>query len=276
GRDFPSGTPPRPEVIIDQHTARGLWPGLEPVGREIKLGNAKSNDPWLTVVGVIKDPSDVNRLYSESVTPAVGEWRIGTIYYLPGAADSSIRSSKRGWTVDVAVRSRTDFERIPIVLKRTLQHVPNLRWVTASSMEEALGIRWQRQSHDFVAATFVSFATLALCLAALGVYGIVAHSVAERRRELGVRLALGASARDILHAVLREGNAVALSGVALGLIFSRLTVGWLAAFSFEDEKHDALLFAVMAAFLFGAAALAALLPAMRATRIDPVESLRSE
>jgi putative ABC transport system permease protein len=100
--------------------------------------------------------------------------------------------------------------------------------------------------------------------------------VAERTRELGVRIALGASARDILRAILREGNVIALSGVAFGLLFTKYTAGWLRAFSLEDDQYDAPLFAAMAAVLFIVAVLSALMPALRATRIDPVESLRSE
>jgi ABC-type antimicrobial peptide transport system permease subunit len=123
---------------------------------------------------------------------------------------------------------------------------------------------------------FSTFAALAIGLAALGIYGIVTHSVAERRRELGVRIALGGTSRDILRAVLREGNVLALSGVAVGLLCTKYTAGWLLAFSREDDQYDAPLFAAMALVLFIIAVLSALIPAMRATRIDAVESLRSE
>jgi len=113
-------------------------------------------------------------------------------------------------------------------------------------------------------------------LAAFGVYGIVAHSVAERRRELGVRIALGAAPGSIVKLVLREGNVFALAGLALGLWLTKDSAWWLRAFSLEDDAYNAPLFAAMAAVLFGVALLAALVPAMRATRIDPVESLRNE
>ena len=143
-------------------------------------------------------------------------------------------------------------------------------------MEERLGLLRERQRHDFVATTFLIFALLALALAALGIYGVIAHSVAERTREFGVRIALGAATRDVLRAVLREGNAIALGGVAFGLLCTQQTAGWLRAFSFEDDQYDAPLFAAMAVLLFAVAVLSALWPALRATRINPVESLRSE
>jgi ABC-type antimicrobial peptide transport system permease subunit len=143
-------------------------------------------------------------------------------------------------------------------------------------MEENLQLVRLRASHDFVASLFALFAVLALCLAALGIYGIVHHSVSQRRRELGVRLALGAKARDIIYVVVRDGNPMLLAGVAVGLYLTKRTVLWLHGFSFEDDQYDAVLFGSVALFLFAVAAASALIPAWRATRIDPVESLRSE
>jgi ABC-type antimicrobial peptide transport system permease subunit len=143
-------------------------------------------------------------------------------------------------------------------------------------MEEEMQLLQLRQSHDFVASLFALFAALALSLAALGIYGIVNHSVNERKRELGVRLALGAKARDIVYVVVRDGNPMLLAGVAIGLYLTKRTVLWLSGFSFEDDQYDAVLFGSIALFLFAVAAAAAMIPAWRATRIDPAESLRSE
>jgi len=100
--------------------------------------------------------------------------------------------------------------------------------------------------------------------------------VAERRRELGVRIALGASSRDILHAVLRESVAIALAGVAAGLLFTKYGVMLLGAFAIEGDIYNAPLFAAAALFLLAATAASAFAPAVRATRVDPTESLRCE
>jgi ABC-type antimicrobial peptide transport system permease subunit len=143
-------------------------------------------------------------------------------------------------------------------------------------MEQALGIARLRSSHNFVAAMFALFAALAIGMASLGVYGVVAHSVAERRRELGVRIAFGATPRNILNVVLREGNAIALAGIALGLLFTKYDASWLNAFIAEDDEYSALLFAAMGAWLFAVTVFAAMIPAWQATRVDPVEALRSE
>jgi ABC-type antimicrobial peptide transport system permease subunit len=163
---------------------------------------------------------------------------------------------------------------MPITLRRYLNHDGNVRLLVSSKMDGPL---WEeRASHDFVAGLFSLFAALAIALAALGIYGLVAHSVAERKREMGVRIALGASSRDVLHAILREGNVLALAGVAVGLLLTKYSAEWLRAFSIEDDQYNAPLFAAVGAVLFIVALLAALIPALRATRIDPVESLRSE
>jgi len=141
-------------------------------------------------------------------------------------------------------------------------------------MDESL--RRVREGLAFVASMFCLFAFVGLALVALGTYGIVAFSVAERRRELGVRIALGATPGNILGVVLREGNALALAGIAIGLLLTKLTMRWLQAFAFENDLYDAPMFAGVAISLFVVAVVAALVPALRATRIDPVESLRSE
>ncbi len=152
---------------------------------------------------------------------------------------------------------------MPLNVRRAFAKLP-ASWTTSVwTMEEAMGLSRLRESHTFVADIFQLFTLLALGLAALGIYGVVAHSVAERRREFGVRIALGADTRQILRAVLREGNAVALGGVAVGLLCTKYTVRWLYAFSFDGDQYDAPLFAAMAAVLFIVAIVAALGPALQ-------------
>jgi putative ABC transport system permease protein len=143
-------------------------------------------------------------------------------------------------------------------------------------LDDQLGIAFWRTQTDFVASLFSTFALLGMSLVAIGVYGIVSHTVAERRRELAVRISLGATARNILHAVLREGTALILAGVAVGLLLTKYSVWWLGAFIEDNAGYDAPLFAFIAAALFALAAFAAFIPALRATRIDPVEALRHE
>ncbi len=273
GRDFLDGLPVQPEVIIDRVTARFLWPNADPIGAQIKLGSAASGKPWVRVVGVV-DTDTAGTLFDPANASFIRATSLGAIYYLPTASDS-VRV--RGMLmVDVVTRTQSAPGRLPVALLRALHDVPPLRAVGAESMEDHLSITRERQAHEFVASTFVVFSALALGLAAVGIYGIVVHSITERRRELGVRIALGASTRQVLEAVLREGNVVALAGIALGLLLTKHTADWLYAFTLEDAKYNAPLFAAMAALLFVVVVVAALLPALRATRIDPVESLRNE
>ena len=276
GRDFLDGPAAEPEAIIDRRFAGRFWPGVDPVGLRIKLDEYKSNAPWVRVVGVIEERFDQSQqirshLLSSYMAAAPGE------IFVAGVSGDTLRLTKGGMIYfSVVARAKTDPPRLPVTLRRYVPPSPLLWRVSTATMEEGLSIVRTRESHDFVASLFSLFAFLAVGLAALGVYGIVDHSVRERKRELGVRLALGASARDIVYVVIRDGNPMVLAGVALGLYLIKRTVGWLYGFSFEGDEYDAVLFAVMAAGLFAAAVVSALIPAWRATKIDPSESLRSE
>jgi putative ABC transport system permease protein len=275
GRDFADGAAAVPEIVIDEHTATSLFSGVDPIGLQIKLGDFKSQAPWLRIVGVVAEAQDYRQvlMYRREIKPS----RIGAIYRVMGVADTiRFRAPNRFALIQIVARAKADPDRLAVELRGRLPSGALVRGASVAAMEEAMGIRGQRQSHDFVASVFLTFAALGVGLAALGIYGIVAHSVAERRRELGVRIALGASVRDILHAVLREGNVTVLAGIAIGLYLTKNTAGWLHAFIFEDDEYNAPVFAAVAIVLFAEAFFSALWPALRATRIDPVESLRSE
>jgi len=281
GRDFTESGGREAEVIIDQKTAVALWPNADPIGERLKLASPKIDEPWVRVVGVVENLTGPNDVITSRAT-GVRTSNIGDVYLLPGFQDSIViqrppraqQNVERGFPFQLVVRSKSDHERMPITLRRYLNRDGNIRLLVSSKLDGPL---WEeRAGHDFVAGVFSLFATLAIALAALGIYGLVAHSVAERKREMGVRIALGASSRDVLHAILREGNVLALTGVAVGLLLTKYSAEWLRAFSIEDDQYNALLFAGVGAVLFTVALLAALIPALRATRIDPVESLRSE
>ena len=154
---------------------------------------------------------------------------------------------------------------------------PNITAAWAATWEEWTGIARFRARHDFMASLFGTFAAFALALAALGVYAIIAHMVAQRTREFGVRIAVGAGERDIRELVVREGNILTLSGIAIGLVLTYYTAEYVRAFVFSDwDRYDSRVFAVVAILLFVVAWLASYLPARRAMRINPVEALRSD
>lgn len=274
GRDFTDGISSDGELIVDEPTARYLWPNGHAVGGMVKLGSDSSHAPWVRVVGVVRAVRQLNS-WTFSHPEDAAPQGFGAMYYRPASRDSFV-APPLGYTVGVYMRATRDPERVAISLRRVLANAPPFEAFGIAPLEEGVGLRRMRQSYEFVAQIFALFTMLAVGLAALGIYGIVAHAVTERRRELGVRIALGASTRAILAAVLREGDAVALAGLAFGLLVTKFTVHWLRAFSLENDQYDAPLFAMMAAALFGIAVVAALVPAFRATRIDPVEAIRSE
>jgi hypothetical protein len=271
GRGFDPARRDEPEVIIDQHTARKLWPNADPVGRRIKFSAYDSLTPWVRVIGVVGNVTDP---WSAMPGGAPGMMPFGEIYYLPGAADS-IRAVNGEAMLQLFVRADSNAERVPLELRQRFRAPPE-RVLLAEPWLEARGVTGQRRVYQFIAELFVIFAAAGLALASLGVYGIVLHSVAERRREFGVRVALGASPRNIVGHVLRESNVVMMIGVAAGLIIVKYSIPLLSAFSFFADRFDAGLFAAVAAGVLLLGASATLLPAIRAAYVNPVESLRND
>lgn len=272
GRDFHNGEFDR-SVIVDEGTARYLWGSHDPVGRAIKFGDGRSNEPWYRVIGVVGDQRDTATLRRRDYSWST---HMGSVYRVVAPDDSMpFRGSAFYNSVSVYARVSGNTELAAVRLQRLLRGTAGNRTVTVVPLD-ADWIRAQRVRQDFVASLFGTFALIGVGLVAVGVYGIVAHTVTERKRELAVRVSLGATARDVLHAVLREGNVLVLAGVAIGLFFTKHTIWWLGIFLDDEVGYDAVLMAFIAAFLFAVAVAAAAVPAWRATRIDPVEALRHE
>ncbi|MGH7678205.1 MAG: ABC transporter permease [Gemmatimonadaceae bacterium] len=272
GRDFIDGEADGRYVIMDAPSAKFLWGDQDPLGRSIKFGPKDANLPWLRVVGVLKDPRDTATIRLMDYTTG---YRLGSVYRVITPTDSVVLSEQAG-AMSLRIRVRGNTELAAVRLQRELRSLQSVERPGVIPMMDDLGLAQQRERQDFVAWLFSTFAFLGLCLVAIGVYGIVSHSVAERRRELAVRISFGATARHVLQAVLREGNALILSGIAMGLLAVKYTVFWLARFIDGNDGYNALLFAGIAAVLFAIAALAAYIPALRATRIDPAEALRND
>jgi ABC-type antimicrobial peptide transport system permease subunit len=196
------------------------------------------------------------------------------VLYLPGPNDTAL-AKRPLFLLTLRARAVDHPERLPTVLRQQIASFPDASVSQVTTMVDYLGVTTGLQGARFLSELFVAFAALAIALAAFGVYGVVAHGVAERRRELGVRVALGATTRDILHAVLRESVVVALAGAAVGLFLTKYGVMTVAEIAMLDV-YNAPLFAVVAVAVLGVATATAFIPAMRATRIDPTESLRAE
>jgi putative ABC transport system permease protein len=202
-------------------------------------------------------------------------FRMAGAYRVLTPADSIVVGNRFA-NISMLARARGSAELAAVRLQRALRSVGGVSTPAAVPLTDEINLSARLARQSFVGSLFSTFALIGLSLVAIGVYGIVSHSVAERKRELAVRISLGASARDILRSVLREGNALILGGVAVGLLLTKYTVFWLSGFIGGNDPYHAALFAGIATVLFAIAAFAAFIPALRATRIDPVEALRHE
>lgn len=290
GRDFSPGEYAEPQVIVDQRTARHLWPGVNPVGRLIKLDSARTRAPWLRVIGV----AGTSRQWFSTDYDAMDQYefrqaRLGDVFVLnaadtsrltvrPGRGNSTSQRWLSGQFFELVVRSRGDSRRVPLALTNRLKELgPNINPGWQATWEDRTGITRARAKQDFMASLFIVFAAFALALAALGVYAIIAHMVAQRTREFGVRIAVGAGEREIRELVLREGNILTLTGIAMGLLLTSWTATFVRAFVLSDyDRYDSRVFAGAALVLFIVSLLASYIPARRAMRINPVEALRND
>ena len=197
------------------------------------------------------------------------------VYVLDRAFGAGGPKPMARYSAEMVIRARSHPERLIVSLTQQYGLVHSLRWL--QPWEDRVGLTPLRQSHDFVALVFVGFAAFGVLLALVGIYGVVAHSVAQRTREFGVRVALGAEQRDILALVLHEGNVVTLLGVASGLLLSHWATKLIEFFLYGVEAADQMLVLSVAPIgVFVAATLATALPALRAARVNPVEALRND
>lgn len=273
GNDFAEGAYDASEVVMDEPTARFLWPHSNPIGRMIKFGDPRSLDPWMRVIGLVHDLRDTATI--RHLDPQSG-FHLGSVYRAMTPADS-VTAGRGGLVLSAQIRARGDVNRTAIDVRHALWATGGVTSASVTPLDDWFGLTVSRARGAFVAAIFSLFAILGTALVALGVFGIVAHSVNQRRQEFGVRISLGATRGHILRDVLRDGRMVALAGVALGLFATARTMSWLYYFlNGEFDINDAALFASLAAALVATALVAALVPALRATRVDPVEALRNE
>jgi len=243
-----------PAMLVDELVARQLWPGDSALGKRLRPNNS---DDWVTIVGVVGSVHHID----------LDQPRQPQLYYplRQGAPTGG----------HLVIETRGDGEAAAAVLREEVAALdPEL------PLGEVRSFADQRhsnvESYWYPMLLLGSFAALALALAALGIYGVMSYAVSQRRREIGVRMALGAARREVVGMVLGEGARLALVGAALGLVggvaLSRLMAGVL----YGVEPGDPVTVAVVTAVLAGVALLASWVPARRAARVDPMEALRWE
>jgi predicted permease len=258
GRDFDDRDDGRGGfvVIVNRGLAQRLWPGQDPIGRRMKVGPVE-NEPWLTVVGVVGD-----------VRHAGLDADVGLATFEPHAQRP--RSTMR-----LAVRTgAAPGPMAPAVVSALRTIEPQLVIDELETMEER--IRDSVATRRFRMTLLAAFAAVALLLAGVGVYGVTAYSVAERTREIGIRMALGARPGDVLRLVLSRGAALTGAGLAIGLAGAWALSGFLKKLLFGVNATDPPTLTAVALVLVAVALLACLLPARQAARGAPADVLRHE
>jgi predicted permease len=242
-------------VLVNETMARRYWPGGDAVGRELRVGGRTGR--VLRVVGVVRDGKYI--LLSEQPMPAL--W-------------TPLRQQYSSW-VELVVHAAGDAGGVQPTVRAAIQQMdPNVAVFGAQSIEvylkRALNLA---ETEAYTAATF---GTMALLMSLLGLYGVISYSVAQRTREVGIRIALGARAGDVLRLVLRQAWQLSAIGVAAGTLLGFALAQVVASLLYEISARDARVFVITPLVLMAVTLLAASVPARRATRVDPLSALRSE
>ncbi|HMD39427.1 MAG TPA: ABC transporter permease [Candidatus Acidoferrum sp.] len=257
GRDFTEDDFDSPRVVVvSESFAKKNWPSEIPVGKRIRFGPPKNNEPWHTVVGVVADSkhgeykgadrASVYLPYSSELTPNVLLIRTTGD---PLQIQQSLRTRVAGFDPDIVV-----------------SHVLSLEQIIER-------VSWQDR---FLTILFTAFAALALLLAAVGLYATISYTVSLNTHEIGIRMALGASASRVRTMILRQGMSLAAVGLVLGIGVAFALARALKSQLYAISPSDPATYAAVPLLLLLVAALAAFLPAHRATRVDPVIALRHE
>jgi putative ABC transport system permease protein len=242
-------------VVVSLGMAKALWPGEDPLGKCIRI--AARDAPCATVIGVAED------LHLHSLTNP-REY----MYYIPIAQHGEPEGM-------LFVRVAGDApEYVEIVRRRLQREMPGASYVTAEPFQDMVDP--QMRSWRLGATMFVVFGALALALAGIGLYSIVAYGVAQRQREIGVRIALGASRGRVVRLVVRGGVRLVVIGIVLGGTLALLASRAMAQLLFQESPTDPVVYAAVAGVLIAVALAATILPALGAGRVDPNVALRAE
>lgn len=268
GRSFTDadGAPnAQPVVLVSQSAARRLWPGQDPIGQHIKPAWLPQ---WRTVVGLVGD------VHEDQLNNRLPDYMIGEVY-LPFGPGANLQPAHPPAQMTLLVRtsnSRLDVAGVlqPLIAELTKEvPVTEIRTLPGIVSDSVSAPR-------STMSLFAAFAGLALFLGGIGIYGVVSYSTAQRTAEIGLRIALGAQPNDVLRMVLRQGAALALAGVIIGLIAALALTRLLAGLLFGVSVTDPLVFTSVSLLLTLVALAACYIPARRAMKVDPMVALRYE
>lgn len=256
GQDKPGSTP---TLIVSESLAKRYWPGQDPIGKRLKWGPPESNDAWLTIVGVV---GDVKQGALDAAT-------------MPHTYESYEQHGVPGTSLNVAVRAAGDPASLASALRAAVWGLDRqLAVAQVRTMDQV--ISGSIAPRRFTLVLLAAFAALAVTLAAVGVYGLIAYSVAQRTHEIGIRMALGAQRGDVMSQVLGQGALLMGGGVGIGIVGALILTPSLASFLYGVRPTDPMTLAGVVTVLVVVALVASYIPARRATKVDPMVALRYE
>jgi ABC-type antimicrobial peptide transport system permease subunit len=242
-------------IVVSQAMAAKLWPRQAPLGQCVRVG--ADTVPCSYVVGVAEN------IKSQQLGDDPG-----LFYYLSSA---QFHPSEGGLFIKV----RGDPARMQETIRKSLQPLmPGASYLTVTPIRDIIGE--QTAPWRLGTSMFVIFGGLALVLAAIGLYSVIAFNVSQRRHELGVRVALGATMTDIVRHVMTGGLKLAIAGIVLGAALALALGRWIEPLLFEESPRDPMVFMLVAGVLLFVAVLASFIPASRAAQVDPMLALRSD
>jgi putative ABC transport system permease protein len=255
-RDKPGSTP---ALIVSESLAKRYWPNQDPVGKRVKWGPPESNNPWLTIVGVV---GDVKQGALDGAT-------------MPHTYEPYGQHDVPASSLNLAVRAAGDPGGLASALRAAVWGLDRqLAVAQVRTMNQVIGD--STAPRRFNLYLLVTFAALAVALAAIGIYGLIAYSVAQRTHEIGIRMTLGAQRGDVTRLVVGQGALLVGAGVVIGVIGALVLTRFLASFLYGVSPTDPVTFAGVVVVLAGVGLLASYIPARRATKVDPMVALRCE
>jgi predicted permease len=251
----------QPVALIDETLARRYWPDADPIGQHIKFGAGRGQNPaqipWTTIVGVVGNIKSAG--FDSADAPHV---------YVPEYQTPTYASV-------VYLRTTGDPVSLGAAVRREVQEVdPSIPVFNVQTMDDVVS-KYMAQRR-FALEMLGIFAGVALLLASIGIYGVMAYTFSQRTNEIGIRMAMGAQRSDILRIALGEGAVVVAFGIVSGIIGAALFTRFLQSMLFEVKSSDPITYLALSALLAAVTLLACLVPARRATRVDPLTALRQD
>ncbi|MCI0539073.1 MAG: ABC transporter permease [Verrucomicrobiales bacterium] len=259
GREFGEqdreGAPP--VAMVSARTASRLWPGQNPIGKRVKAGGPESKSPWLSVVGVAANVKHAGAAAEDELTIYLSYWQFpeGNGTLLARTAVPSLELTSAAARLVESIDANQSAFDVVVMDERVRATI------------------WTQQ---LAGSLFSLFAVLSIALAGVGIYGVMSYAVSQRTREIGVRMALGASSRMVSRQVVGDGMKMVMTGVGAGLLVAFGATRWIASLIYGLSSGDPGIFTATPLLLGLIALVACYVPARRAARVDPMEALRHE